>query len=65
MTVPLSGIVTGAFTKSLVSSTGTTGAGNQYGSAVLNFDASDSSPVYKNGAKVRPDSLGVSFVIKY
>ncbi|MBQ8347788.1 MAG: hypothetical protein IJY17_09350 [Alphaproteobacteria bacterium] len=57
LVVPISGQASGAFKKSTVSSVGVSSGGNNYGSAVLNLDASDSSSVYQNGAKVRPDSI--------
>ena len=31
----------------------------------LNFNASNSSSTYQNGAKVRPDSLTCCYIIKY
>lgn len=57
LVVPTSGVASGAFKKSTVSSVGVSSGGNNYGSGVLNLDASDSSAVYQNGAKVRPDSV--------
>ena len=57
LVVPISGTASGAFKKSTVSSVGISSGGNNYGSGVLNLDASDSSAVYQDGAKVRPDSI--------
>lgn len=57
LVVPISGTASGALKKSTVSSVGVSSGGNNYGSGVLNLDASDSSSVYQNGAKVRPDSI--------
>lgn len=57
LVVPISGTASGAFKKSTVSSVGVSSGGNTYGSGVLNLDASDSSAVYQDGAKVRPNSI--------
>ena len=39
--------------------------GGSYAQASLNFDASRSSSVYQNKARVQPDNMEVSYIIKY